>query len=244
MSDDSRLLTIDCGNSTIDCMRHDDGARLALAANAESLDGLRALVVGRRLVTCVAVSVVRHALDPVRALLATYGITMRVAGEDVPCPLPLDYATPGSLGADRWVGALAAHRLHGRAIVVDCGSATTVNLVEADGTFRGGPIAPGLRAFVAGMNAITPALPTADLDAAIELPSRSSRSAVDTGVLLGYAGLVERLVAGVLANARGPATVVVTGGNAARLLRHSRLAISPVTDLVHQGLRRLGAVAS
>jgi len=241
MSDDSPLLTIDCGNSTIDCMRHRDGARLALATGAPDLDRLRGFVRDQRLAACVAVSVVRGAFDAVRAVLAANQITSRIAGVDLPCPLPLDYDTPATLGADRWVGALAAHRRHGRAIVVDCGSATTVNLVEADGTFRGGPIAPGLRAFVAGMAAVTPALPAPDLEAASEVPSRSSRSAVTTGVLLGYAGLVERLVAAVLAAARGPAAVVLTGGNAARLLRHARLSALHEPDLVHQGLRVLAA---
>ena len=58
----------------------------------------------------------------------------------------------------------------------------------------------------------------------------------DTGVLLGYCGLVERLVADAIANSRGPATVVVTGGNAERLLRHTRLRVQHTPDLVHRGL--------
>jgi pantothenate kinase type III len=74
-------------------------------------------------------------------LLVPARIPLLQAGIDLPCPLPLAYETPHTLGADRWVTALAAHRRHGRAVVVDCGSATTVNLVEADGTFHGGAIA-------------------------------------------------------------------------------------------------------
>ncbi len=92
---------------------------------------------------------------------------------------------------------------------------------------------------LAGMGVVTPALPSAHLDAAPQMPPRSSQAAVDAGVLLGYAGMVERLVAGLLATAGGPAQVVVTGGNAPRLMRHARLRAVSAPDLVHQGLRAL-----
>ncbi len=186
-----------------------------------------------------ACSVVPQSLTVVEAALAAGAVRLHLAGRDFGCPLRVDYATPATLGADRWVGAFAAWERHGRSIVVDCGSATTINLVEEDGTFCGGAIAPGLRAFAAGMAAATPALPAPDLDAEPTLPPRSSQAAVDAGVLLGYCGMVERLVAGTIAAAAGPARIVVTGGNAVRLLRHSRLQAELVPDLVHQGLRSL-----
>lgn len=244
MVDAADLLTIDRGNSTLDCLRHVDGARLRLPSDEEVLASLGELVEGRGIRRCVASSVVANGLDALRPFLVRHGIRTQVAGVDLLCPLRLDYDTPHTLGADRWLGALAAHRRFGRAIVVDCGTATTFNLVEDDGTFRGGPIAPGLRAFAAGMSAVTPALPGVQLDGAIAMPSRTSQAAVDTGVLLGYAGLVERLVAGLVAVASGAAMVVVTGGNAQRLFRHSRLRATHEPDLVHLGLRHLADVAS
>lgn len=233
------LLTIDCGNSTLDCLRHADGARLVLPAGAVDRTALRQLVAHPAVRSAYACTVVSDGLRELEPLLAARGAPLRVAGRDFTYPLRLDYLTPATLGADRWVGAYAAFVRHGRAIVVDCGTATTVNLVEACGTFRGGAIGPGLRAFVAGLAAVTPALPTPDLDADPELPPRSSQAAVDCGVVLGWCGLVERLVAGTLAAAAGPAHVVVTGGNATRLLRHARLRAQHVPDLVHQGLLAL-----
>lgn len=234
-----RLVTIDGGNSTLDCLRHDDGSRLVLDAAAPDAAALGAFL-GPDDVAYVC-AVTARGLEVVTAQLARRGVPLRLAGRDVPCPLRLDYTTPATLGVDRWVGALAAHERHGRAVVVDCGTATTVNLVEADGTFRGGAVAPGLRAFVAGMAEVTPALPVPDLDARPILPPRSSQDAVDTGVVLGWCGLVERLVAGMLAAAAGPARVVATGGNAMRLLRHARLRAEHVPDLVHRGLAVLAA---
>lgn len=233
------LLTVDCGNSTIDCLRHDDGARQSFDLDASDGAPLLAFLRHASIRRVVASSVVRGGLAAVEAALHERSVSLHVAGRDFGYPLRLDYETPDTLGADRWVGAFGAFVQHGRAIVVDCGTATTVNLVEADGTFRGGPIAPGLRAILSGMAAVTPALPRARLDAALSLPPRSSQAAVDVGVLLGYSGLVERLVAATLAVAGGPAQVVVTGGNAARLLAHARLRAVHAPDLVHRGLRAL-----
>ncbi|HEX6811086.1 MAG TPA: type III pantothenate kinase [Planctomycetota bacterium] len=233
------LLTVACGNSTLDCFRHDDAGRVRLDSAAPDAARLSTFLRERPLVRCVAVSVVPNGLQPLAALLLPMGVSLQQAGIDLPCPLPLAYETPHTLGADRWVAALAAYRRHGRAVVVDCGSATTVNLVEADGTFHGGAIAPGLRAFALGLAVATPALPAPRLDAAPSVPSRSSQAAVDTGVLIGWCGLVERLVADTLRAAAGPAQVVVTGGNAERLRRHTRLRADFVPDLLHEGLRLL-----
>lgn len=233
------LLTVDCGNSTIDCLRHDDGSRLLFDVAATDRAALFAFLHRPGLRRTLACCVVRDRLADVEAALTAVGVPVCLAGRDFAYPLPLDYETPQTLGADRWVGAFAAFRQHGRAVVVDCGTATTVNLVEADGTFRGGPIAPGLRAFAAGMRAVTPELPAPRLDERPALPPRSSQDAVDVGVLLGYCGMVERLTAAMLAVARGPAQVVLTGGNAARLLLHTRLRARHVPDLIHRGLRDL-----
>lgn len=235
------LLTVDRGNSTLDCLAHGSGERCRFDVAAIDATPLRAFLRRTAPESCIAVTVVSGGLDALRAELGSFAVGVQLAGSDLPCPLPLDYTTPATLGADRWLGALAAHRRFGRAIVVDCGSATTCNLVELDGTFRGGPIAPGLRAFVLGLAAVTPALPTPALDAVPAMPPRSSQHAVDAGVLIGYAGLVERLVADLLRAAAGPAHVVLTGGRAATLALHTRLRAEVVPDLVHQGLALLGA---
>jgi type III pantothenate kinase len=233
------LLTIDCGNSTIRC-RDDDGAVWQTASPAPDFATLDAFVAGRR-PRAIAVSVVPAALAALRAALQRLGIAVEVAGTDLPCPLPLAYDTVDTLGADRWLGAFAAHQRFGAAITVDCGTATTVNVVDASGAFRGGAIAPGLSAFVAGMRATAPALPPADLDATVAFPAPSTQGCVDAGVLLGWVGLVERLVAEARVGAPD-AALVVTGGNAQRLLARTPLRAEHRPDLLHDGLRALAAV--
>lgn len=233
------LVTIDRGNSTLDCMEHASGRRARFSATSTHYEEVASFLRAGTPTLCVASSVVSGGLDSVESVLSELGIPWKVAGRDIPCPLTIDYKTPATLGADRWLGALAAHRLHGCAVVVDCGTATTVNLVEADGTFRGGAIAPGLSAIVAGMAAVTPALPRPDLETSAIFPPRSSQEAVEAGVLAGYSGLVERLVCSMVRVARGAPTLVITGGNASRLLGVTRLRPVQHDDLVHQGLRML-----
>jgi type III pantothenate kinase len=242
------LLTIDCGNSTVDCFDHGLGQRLRIehglqSGRAASADGwepeLLAWLAAMRPSRAVMVAVVPQLQSACGRILDRHGLPWRAAGVGLPCPLRLDYATPATLGADRWVGALAAHAEFSRAIVVDCGSATTINLVEADGVFRGGPIAPGVAALRAGMAHATPRLPPAALDAIPCWPPDSSQAAVDVGVLVGYCGLVERLVAEMLRVARGPADVVLTGGQSALLAQHGRLRAHLRPQLIHDGLRLL-----
>ena len=227
------LLTLDRGNTTLDVMLHGPVPR---RARLEPREPLVAFLGRDRPSAAVAVTVVPNALATALAELQQLGVPVAQIGIDLRCPLPLDYDTPETLGADRWLSALAAHRRWGRAVVVDCGSATTVNLIEDDGTFRGGAIAPGLRALSHGMSVITPHLQEADVRSASDVPPRSSATAVHTGLLLSYCGAIERMVADTVAVARGPCTVVITGGHAEDYLRRGRLRPVVAPDLVHQGL--------
>jgi type III pantothenate kinase len=230
------LLTIDRGNTTLDVMLHGPSTRRARLSPTDPIDGFLAGAMPRG---AVAVTVVPGGLDDPLARLRALGVPTAVAGVELPCPLRLDYATPKTLGPDRWLSALAAHRRHGRCVVIDCGSATTVNLVEDDGTFCGGAIAPGLRAIVEGMALVTPRLPRAEPRLAVEMPPRSSADAVNTGALLAFCGTVERLVADTVQRAHGPCTVVLTGGHAEDYLLRGRLRPCLAPDLVHEGLRLL-----
>lgn len=238
------ILTLDRGNTTLDAMLHagaGESRRIRLAPQDGA--GLAAFLAGERPRLCAAVSVVPDGLQAALAVLQAEAVPVAVVGRDLQCPLRIDYDTPHTLGADRWLGALAAHRQFGAAITVDCGSATTVNLVERDGTFRGGAIAPGLRALTAGMAQVTPHLPMAEVSKATAMPPRSSATAVHTGVALAFCGAIERLVADLQLAAHSPATIVLTGGHADDYRRHGRLAGIYVPDLVHQGLRHLADAA-
>lgn len=235
----NRLLTIDCGNTTIDAYLHVDGVRRRFDSRGSDVEDLRRMLASCGATRCVVASVSDVGFSNLQRARPSGFVTFERAGVDLPPPLPIDYDPPGALGVDRWVGAFAAYRIHGSCLVVDCGSATTFNLVDHGGIFRGGAIAPGLRAFVEGMQLATPALPLARLDTALELPARATRAAVDAGVQLGYCGAVDAIAQALAQSLDRPLRMVVTGGNAARLLRHSRLAFLHEPALVHQGLALL-----
>jgi type III pantothenate kinase len=239
------LLTIDRGHSTLDLMLHAGDRALArqrfAALEPGALERFLAPFAGAQAPrAALALTVVPGGLADVGAALARRGVVLRVAGADVPCPLRLAYPRPETLGVDRWVGALAAHRRFRAAIVADCGTALTLNAVTADGTFAGGAIAPGAGTMREGLRRRAPRLPPADLDARAVLPAVTSQDAVDAGVLLAFAGAVERLAAD-LAAATGleHAQRVVTGGEAPLYLAHARAEWVHAPDLVHEGLRWL-----
>lgn len=235
------LLSIDCGNTTIDCLLHGGLGRRRFCSRGTDFDELRGFLSACAATRCVVASVNPASFEVLLRACPVPFVRLERAGHELPCPLALDYASPMALGVDRWVGALAAFRKRGASLVVDCGSATTFNLVDSEGVFRGGAIAPGLRALVEGMHAVTPLLPSPDLDATVALPARATLDAVAAGVLLGYCGAVDRLARSlVLAHGR-PLWLVATGGNAERLLRNTELRLDHEPTLVHVGLAQLAA---
>lgn len=240
----NRLLTIDCGNTTIDVYQHADGVRSWFDSRGSDVEDLRRLLASSGATRCAVASVSDVGFSMLQRASPPGFVPFERAGVDLLPPLPIDYDPPGSLGVDRWVGAFAAYRSHGCCLVVDCGSATTFNLVDHTGVFRGGAIAPGLRAFVEGMQQATPALPVARLDAELELPARATRAAVDAGVQLGYCGAVDTIAQTLVRSIDHPLRMIVTGGNAARLLRFSRLAFVHEPVLVHRGLALLADARS
>ncbi|HEX3428927.1 MAG TPA: type III pantothenate kinase [Candidatus Limnocylindrales bacterium] len=135
-------------------------------------------------------------------------------------PLAIRVERPAEVGADRLVNALAAARIHGTpAIVVDFGTATTLDCVAADGAYVGGAIAPGLELGLEALAARTAKLPRIELRAPDRAIGRDTVSAMQSGTVFGYqalaAGLIVR-VRGELAEAAAveprDVRVILTGG--------------------------------
>ncbi len=148
-------------------------------------------------------------------------------------PIKVDVDVPEKVGIDRLLNVFAAGRLStaDRAvIVVDSGTATTVDLMTADQTFRGGSILPGLRLSAYAMHDYTARLPLIDVDDELselpDVPGRNTEDAMRAGLLIGQLGavreLVERLTAATVhqfGETAAPA-IVVTGGGGRQLVHH------------------------
>ncbi|MFI5254150.1 MAG: type III pantothenate kinase, partial [Candidatus Limnocylindrales bacterium] len=130
----------------------------------------------------------------VTAVAARRHLPLLVAGADnVPIPIRVD--RPSEVGADRLVNAFAAGRLYGApAIVVDLGTATTLDVVAADGAYLGGAIAPGLELGLEALAARTAKLPRIELRRPDRVIGKDTISAMQAGTVIGYLGLLAELI--------------------------------------------------
>jgi type III pantothenate kinase len=168
-------------------------------------------------------------------------------------PLAIRVDRPAEVGADRLVNALAAARIHGTpAIVVDFGTATTLDCVAADGAYVGGAIAPGLELGLEALAARTAKLPRIELKAPDRAIGRDTVSAMQSGTVFGYqalaAGLITR-VRGELADTAGveprDVRVILTGGLSAAPWARSIDGVDAIDpDLTLKGLAILHAEVS
>ena len=152
--------------------------------------------------------------------------------------MPLGGYPRRQVGADRLVGALAAFERHRRAVVVvDIGTAVTVDAVDARGCFRGGAIAPGPEMMAAALAAMTAKLPRVRPRRVRRAIGRSTRAGIAAGLFFGTAGLVDRLVTRIARELRGRPLVIATGG-LAKLVAPASATIRRVEpDLLFDGLR-------
>ena len=152
------------------------------------------------------------------------------------------YPQPARLGADRWlamVGARAAGYLP--ACIVDCGSAITVDVINGDGTHRGGMILAGLGAQQAGLSAVAPALPAVELAPGAPFLASNTPDALASGHLHATALGLQAVLRRCFAESAERLTPVFTGGDAPLIARYLELDVRLRPDLVLEGLAALGA---
>ena len=141
------------------------------------------------------------------------GVRPLVAGVDLAVRIKTDTRHPERVGVDRLLNGLAAfERTKTTTVVVDAGTAITVDLVDKAGTFRGGAIAPGPGPMMAAMRQGTEKLPRVSF-ARPECPvGRDTEEAMRSGAYWGAIGMIERLIRETKAEANGPCRVLGTGG--------------------------------
>jgi type III pantothenate kinase len=136
-----------------------------------------------------------------------------VIGAGVKTGVRICMDNPREVGADRIVNAVAAHKLYkGPIIVIDLGTATTFDAVSADGDYLGGAIAPGIVIATEALFTRTAALPRVDLTYPKKAIGTSTITAMQSGIVFGYAGLIEGIVNRIRQELGGKAKVVATGG--------------------------------
>ena len=156
-------------------------------------------------------------------------------------PLAVRTERPGEVGADRLVNALAAGRLYGTpAVVVDFGTATTFDVVSRRGEYVGGAIAPGIGTSLDALAERGAQLRTVELLRPRTVIAKNTVEALQSGVLYGFAGQVDGIVARMAAELGVPLDdipVVATGGLASVVVPESRTIDHHEPDLTLLGLR-------
>ena len=199
---------------------------------------------GRTLADITAVviaTVVPRALHNLQVLARKYFKAEALIAGRAPLEwgMALDVDEPASLGADRAVNTIAAHELHaGDLVVIDFGTATTFDVSDFSGAYKGGIIAPGINLSLDALVTAAAKLPRI----AIEAPATTSvigRNTVDQmsiGIYWGYIAMIEGLVARLKAEVGRPATVIATGGLATLFDNHTNAFDLIEPDLTIQGL--------
>jgi type III pantothenate kinase len=155
------------------------------------------------------------------------------------CALPVaprvDQGT--TVGPDRLVNTAGAHARHGgNLIVVDFGTATTFDVVDDDGAYVGGVIAPGVNLSLEALHMAAAALPHVDITRPDQVVGKNTVACMQSGVYWGYIGLVEGIVARIRAERGRPMKVVATGGLAPLFRNDTDVFDAVEDDLTMHGL--------
>jgi type III pantothenate kinase len=154
--------------------------------------------------------------------------------------LALEVAEPVPVGADRVLNAIAAHAVHdGDLIVIDFGTATTFDVVDYSGAYKGGIIAPGINLSLDALVTAAAKLPRIAIEAPtgnLSVIGRTTEDQMHIGIYWGYVSMMEGLVVRMKAEIGRPVKVISTGGLATLFDQHSAIFDVIEPDLTIQGL--------
>ena len=201
-----------------------------------SRDDVTAVIIG---------TVVPRALHNLEVLASKYfHVEPLIAGEGrAAWPIALDVDEPQNVGADRALNVIAGHAKYpGDLIIIDFGTATTFDVVDGAGAYKGGIIAPGINLSLDALVSAAAKLPRIAIEAPkgnMSVIGRTTSSQMLTGIYWGYVAMMEGLVARLKAEIARPATVIATGGLANLFDKNTDLFDAVEPDLTIQGLTLL-----
>jgi type III pantothenate kinase len=163
-----------------------------------------------------------------------------VVGPGIRTGMPVRYENPREVGADRIVNSVAAYELLGGPVIaVDFGTATTFDCVSAQGEYLGGAIFPGIQIAMDALFQRTALLHRVELARPRSAIGKTTTGALQSGLLFGYAGMVDAMVGRIRAELGGQARVIATGGLASRVASETDSIERVEPFLTLEGLRIL-----
>lgn len=242
----SALLAIAVNNTRISAGVFRDGSLERQDSISNGAEGVRAMfetLLGDEAGSMAAVlaSVADEPAGAARRAVEGLGLSVMRLGVDAPIPIPQALDDTSTVGQDRLLTAMAAHEMTGQAcVVIDAGTAITVDFVDGEGTFQGGAIAPGLSMMLRGLHERTSALPKLDYekpDPARGPWGKDTPHAMQVGVTQMARGLV-RVMLEDSAEAFGAyPRVIATGGDAKTLFEDDEIVETITPELQLHGIR-------
>jgi len=146
-------------------------------------------------------------------------------------------------GTDRLVNAFAAAEKYGKpCVVVSFGTATTIDVVNKDGEYLGGLIAPGMKVSARALSLAASKLPEVEIQKPEHVIANTTETAIQSGIVYGQIAMVEGLISRVINELGDKPMVIATGGFAGLVTREIRLLDTVDTDLTLEGLNRLAQI--
>lgn len=200
-----------------------------------AMAGLRSGDVDGAIIT----SVVPPVLPIVETLCRDYlACEPLVVGADTPTGMPIRYDNPQEVGADRIVNAVAAYaRKRCSLIVIDLGTATTFDVISAQGEYLGGAIAPGLAISAEALFERASKLPRVEITCPQRAIATNTVQSMQSGLFFGYVGLVDGIVGRMKQELGDEPYVLATGGLAGLVAPYSAAINEVDADLTLEGLR-------
>ncbi|HEY3237667.1 MAG TPA: type III pantothenate kinase, partial [Polyangiaceae bacterium] len=201
-----------------------------------SLRGVTPAQVHAAIVASVVPPITEVFVEAVR--LAVAREPLLVGGPGLKTGIAVLYETPHDVGADRIVNAVAAYeRVRDAVIVVDFGTATTIDCVSAKAEYLGGVIAPGVEVSIDALLARAAKLRAVEIAAPPRVLGRTTAHSLQSGIVHGFAALVDGLVERLQAELGVACEVIATGGLARLIVKHTKKVRQVDEHLTLEGLR-------
>jgi type III pantothenate kinase len=164
---------------------------------------------------CIIANVVPQALFNLVSLYERYfhGTPMVIGDPGIDLGLSILIDRPEQVGADRLVTAVSTYNKYGGpSVIIDFGTATTFDVLDSDGNYQGGVIAPGINLSAEALHMASAQLPRVRIRPTDRVIGKSTVPAMESGIFWGYIGMIEGLVERIKQEFGMPMTVVATGG--------------------------------
>lgn len=246
------LLAIDCGNTNTVFAVYDGNEQRGVwristdpqrttdeyAVWLTQLMSLRALSIAA-VTEAIITTVVPGTRRPLSALVRDHFNVepLVIRDPNVDLGIKILVERPEQVGADRLVSAVGAHLGHpGDLIVIDFGTGTTFDIIDSDGNFCGGIIAPGINLSVEALYMAGALLPRVNIEKPEKVIGGATVPAMQSGIFWGYVSMIEGMIPRIIAEYGKPMKVVATGGLAALFIDETDVIQAVEPDLTLLGL--------